>query len=214
MKIEIFKRLNYTLSLLGILFLSLLITNNLWAEEVIEKVTEAVPAYASEKSMAVGLGLGLWQAPEDADFNSEGMPMDLFFDWNIDDEFLKIRAGYNSGQGKMKFDKYGKTITSKLSTTNIYVAYRYTMEIMSKLKGFGIGGLGMMSSKLEAEMAGSSASASASGIGYIIGIGAIYDISDFGVGGQFIIASGSGDFGGASVSTGYNQLQVIGTYAF
>ncbi len=172
-------------------------------------------AQTADNSMAIGLGLGATQIPAEGDFSADGMPVDIFFDWDLDKDWLKFRVGYNTMQkSTFEYDKYNKTIENTLSSSALYAAYRYTHELMTDLELFGIGGLSMISSKLEVEYGGASADETGSTISYVLGGGAFYFFGSFGVGAQVNIFGGEVDFDGAELAVGSTQLQISANYGF
>jgi hypothetical protein len=162
--------------------------------------------------MAVGLGLGLTQSAEDADYTADGIPMEVFFDWDLDKDWLKFRFGYNTTQSKLDFDAYNKSWSSKLKTSGLYVAYRYTFDLMDTLQVFGVGGIAMMYSDFS--MNNGADNHKDSGIGTMLGGGALYSFGSLGVGAQLNMLSRQGDFDGVTIATGSTQLQLAANFSF
>jgi len=172
-------------------------------------------AQTADNSMAIGLGVGATQIPEEGDFSSDGLPVSLFFDWDLDKDWLKFRFGINAMQkSKFEFDIYDKTMVNTLATNSAYVAYRYTLEITSGLEVFGIAGLAMMSSKLEVELGDSTSEGTASTACYMYGGGIFYFLGSIGLGAQIEAFSGEADFDGAKLATGSTQLQLAVNFGF
>ena len=65
--------------------------------------------WAEENNMSAGLGLGLWQTAAESDYEGDGIPIDILFDWDIDSDWLKFRVGLNMAKSKLKFDAFEKS---------------------------------------------------------------------------------------------------------
>ncbi len=175
-------------------------------------------AFAQDKGMAVGLGLGAFHMPMEADLDKDGMPVDLFFDYDHSN-LLKFRVGANLiAKGKADFNAFEKTWEPLLTTTSIYLAYRYSQDIpmVKNVNAFALGGLAVMMAGLEVDNGeGQTVEMDATSPGLFIGLGALYTF-DFGLGlgAQYELLYGSGDFDGTTVSTGSHQFQLLCNYSF
>jgi hypothetical protein len=169
-------------------------------------------AQTSNNKIGYGLGFGLWQVAEDQDYTSEGSPLNLFFDWDITENWLKIRIGYNRTSAILEFDYYNKSWESDLTTQNVYVAYRYKYDLTDDIQLFGMGGLSTSFSNLR--MNNGAESHSDTGMGTVLGGGIFYFMADFGYGAQLDIYSGKGNFNGATISTGSTQLLLTAVQTF
>jgi hypothetical protein len=162
---------------------------------------------AQGTAISVGGGLALlYHEPEEADLEKDGFPMDFYA--NLDfSKMLKFRAGINLASAKISYSGGEE----KVSTTSLYGAYRYEMEIISNLNLFAMGGLAYVMATAFDE--------SDSSFGYLVGGGGLYKLSALGldqvsVGGQFIYISSELESEGVKIATGSNQLQLTGQYHF
>ena len=169
-------------------------------------------AASTGRSMVVGLGLGAVSIPEDEDAEKKGLPVEAFFDWDIDRKWLKFRFGYNMYKATVDFDAWNKSWENELKSSALYAAYRYSMEPVANLDAFAAVGLAYVSSSLAIDNGGDTEKDA--GLGYMFGVGSMYYFGNFGVGGQFEYFSYEASFDGAKVATGSNQLQLIAAYAF
>ena len=160
-----------------------------------------------------GGGIGVWQLPEDADFQKGSrLPLDLFVDFGIGGKFLKLRGGYNFSQASLKSDVLNRTITHELITHSVYLAYRYVTELKPRIEGYALAGIAYMNSELK--MNQDLGSETSSGLGMMMGLGVVYSMENWGVGIQGISLARNGEFRGVTVATGTNQIQLVGRRPF
>ena len=195
--------------------LSLCCGFNLMAQDSAAKTVVVEPPSMSSGSssfvesvkLAVGGGLALlYHEPEEADLEKDGTPLDVYANFEFA-KLLKFRAGINMASSKISYDGGEE----KVSTTSLYGAYRYQMEIVPDVQIFALGGLAYVMAKAMGE--------SDSNFGYIIGGGGLYELSvlnldQVSVGAQFVYISSESESDGVTVATGSNQLLITGQYQF
>ena len=174
------------------------------------------PAFAADgTNMAVGLGVGVSNTAQDADFKSTGTPMNLYFDWNIDPDWLKFRFGYGTSKATLSYDGWSKTWEHTLSSTLLYAAWRYDYpmeDLVEGMKAEAHLGLSQVSAKMETNHG--VASQSAAKLGSLLGAGVLYGIGDFGVGLQVDYHAATAKLADQSVAIGATQVQAVVTYSF
>jgi hypothetical protein len=164
-------------------------------------------SFAEKINLAVGGGLALlYHEPEEEDLDKDGTPLDIYANFEFA-EMLKFRAGINMASSKISYSGGEEEV----STTSLYGAYRFQMEIVSDVQLFALGGLAYVMSEAMDE--------NDSSFGYIMGGGGLYELSvlnldQVSVGAQFIYISSESESDGVTVATGSNQIQITGQYQF
>ena len=167
------------------------------------------------KSMSIGLGVGVSNTAEDADFKASGTPANLYFDWNIDQDWLKFRFGFGTTESTMSYTVWSKDWKHTLTSNMLYAAWRYDYDMNSLVDGLSSEahfGLSQITSEL-ATNNGVAAQATST-LGTVFGAGVVYAFGDFGVGLQVDSHSGTAKFDNQSVATGSTQVQAAVTYSF
>lgn len=151
-------------------------------------------------TLSFGLGLGLINKPAESSLESDSTPIELYADYRLG-PWLGFRAGYNQAGSKL-----GDTT---LESTALYIGYQTSWELFQSVEAFALIGLARISSTLTL---GTGESREDSGLGTVFGGGAAYRFGSLLLGGQLIIFSRSGDFGGIGIAAGSNQLQLTAAY--
>ena len=170
-------------------------------------VFSSVLAQTENGKIGMGLGFGIWQTQEETDIEPGFAPLEVYYDHDFDEQWLKFRVGYNTIRGKLSFDAFNKSWDGELTTQSIFFAYRYTRELARSVKVHGIAGLAYMLSSLN--MNNDIDTINSAGIGTILGGGIMYYIDIMAFGLQMELFSGDGDFDGNKMAVGSTQLSII-----
>ena len=164
----------------------------------------------------IGLGAGLLAKAEETAFSSVETPYELFFDYDLS-PWIRFRIGYSRSFFGYDYDQFVSngttsktaTITNRLETEALYLAYRYTQDLTSRLNVYAAGGLAYMKSELTTDYDLGGIVTNDHGNGMILLTGGYYRFGDFGVGGQVTALSRKGNFSGADIHTGSSQVQLF-----
>ena len=171
------------------------------------------PKKTKKNEMAVGLAYGLLHVPIDGELETNGSPMNLFFDFDcIFIDGVKWRVGYNTTKSKLEFDAYNKTWLQEYNASSLYLAYRGVNKLSDNLRLVALVGLDYVSA--EVKTTPGSSSTKGTGFGGRIGIGTYYYIGGIGLGLQYELNSASVAFNDVNIDMGGNQLQAVATLSF
>lgn len=162
--------------------------------------------------MAVGLSVGVWDDPIEKDLESHRIPVGLFFDIDFDPTWFKFRFGATANEATLSFNEYGKSWQYEMISRSLHLAYRISGRFYDDFIFFAHTGLAFMQSELHDRNA--ETKIQDEGTGYIVGGGCVYSMDDFDFGIQAQAIVVESEFEEIILTSGSNQLSVIGTYKF
>jgi hypothetical protein len=150
----------------------------------------------SGEGAAFGAALGLVNLPQEADFEGGVPTYDLYMTW-YRGPWWNYRIGINHQEGR--FEGFA------LSTDALYAAYLARGALTARFGVYAMLGAAFHRATLNTA---EGEAQSASGAGPLAGAGLHYGFDALVLGLQMLVLSHTGDFGGTTVATGSNQVQL------
>jgi len=169
------------------------------------------PSSKKKTPMGLGIGMGIYHTPYEADLLSKGNPLILFWDFEgLFLEDIKWRLGYNATQSKLEFEVQGQAQRADYEGKSIYLLYRTLYKIENDIHLIALAGMDYLMGR----KSGGSGSFNGNALGYRVGIGTYYYFGALGLGVQYEFNSATASFNGVKTEMGSNQVQFLGIATF
>ncbi len=172
---------------------------------------------SSKRNIAVGVSRCLSNTPQEEELSdafgeSEIDKMELYFDVS------SFRLTLNTIHGMLEFDAYNQSFVSRIQTSTVYLAYRFSsMESKSEWDLFALGGLAVVNTTFSLKNVEADENIVGAGsidFGYVVAFGALYNLGSVSIGPQLTIITAEGSFDGIEIATGSTQSQLTVKYRF
>lgn len=157
----------------------------------------------AQSTLGIGINAIAAHTPQEEDLSDTGGAEDIdkfeiYLDW------AWLRLGHNWTNAALNFQAYNQNWKTRLKKATTYAAYRFSSaDGQSKWDLFMLGGLAYTDASFAISGVASHSSAD---LGYVTGIGTLYEMGGYSLGIEWMLISTQGEFDGIKIATGSSQL--------